>query len=135
MNGERFYESARSMIGTPWANRGRTPNGVDCGGLLIILARSAGVVPVSFDAIYGRNESAQGLRETLSAHGDPVSGELRAGDVLLYVFGRHGHCAIYSGDGFIVHADAGSRKVVEHSAVGKWDVSKTEGAWRLRWPT
>lgn len=41
---------ARMHIGTPWRHQGRTPgHGMDCAGLLIVVARALGIVPADFD--------------------------------------------------------------------------------------
>ncbi len=41
---------ARMHIGTPWRHQGRLPgHGLDCAGLLIVVARALGIVPADFD--------------------------------------------------------------------------------------
>jgi hypothetical protein len=43
MTREEVVAEARSWVGTPYRRRGRTPSGIDCLGLLIVVARAFSV--------------------------------------------------------------------------------------------
>lgn len=40
---EQVIECARSWIGTPWRHQGRNRSGIDCGGLIIEVAKELGI--------------------------------------------------------------------------------------------
>lgn len=47
---EDIVAEARTHVGTPWVHQGRTPgHGLDCAGLVIVVARSLGLVAEDFD--------------------------------------------------------------------------------------
>ena len=50
MTGADVVAAARVHIGTPWVHQGRLPgSALDCAGMVIVVARSLGLVPPDFD--------------------------------------------------------------------------------------
>ena len=79
----RPHEAAMEYLGVPFRHRGRTRNGLDCIGLIILAARAMSV-PVFDQKVYGREPWRDGLRAHLQAHlGDPVDRPIQVDDVLL----------------------------------------------------
>lgn len=125
MDRESIVESARSFIDVPWLYRGRSINGLDCGGLLIVVFRSVGLIDENFDEVFDIDQSYQGLHQTLSRFADeiPIESENMDGDIWTYSFSgdMHAHCAICSvSTQTIIHAYPSVQKVSEHSWSGKW---------------
>lgn len=136
MTGRSFFLAARSFVGTPWVDKGRSRQGVDCGGLLIVLGKELGLLPQEFDATFDHDRTYDGLHGTLSKFADEIPEEWPAeeGDVWTYSFAgdMHAHCAVYSpSDNSLVHAYPAVQKVAEHSAVGKW-VRRVHKRYRVR---
>lgn len=125
MTREAFIEAARSFKETPWQERGRSINGVDCGGFLVLLFRHINLVPEDFDAFVDGSGVYNSLHSSLLLVADEIDSEsqLLSGDILTYSFlgGESAHCAVYCADNnTIIHAYASLEKVCEHSCVGKW---------------
>jgi len=77
------HEIAMQYINVPFRHRGRTERGLDCIGLIIMVAYRLGL-PVFDKKVYGREPSRDGLRESLQRHlGQPVSRPIEIDDVLL----------------------------------------------------
>jgi NlpC/P60 family putative phage cell wall peptidase len=81
---------ARRWIGTRWRHQGRTEGGLDCVGLLIVVARSLNLIDQSAldeaDRVasgYSRYPRGDALRRTLLQHLQPVE-IARPADILLF---------------------------------------------------
>jgi len=124
---------ARLFIGVRFAHQGRTPEGLDCLGLLILTAQSLCLRIKDMDVAaldiphYGTRPDAQALKEKLDAHLEPVScGNLREGDiVLLKIAGVPQHLALITdypmrGELGMIHAYAPARQVIEHRYDTHW---------------
>jgi cell wall-associated NlpC family hydrolase len=123
---------ARSLIGTAYRPKGRSPLGLDCVGLAALaLAVPAAAVPRAYDR---RTESYSTLDRVLREHGFQTAGRtgFLPGDLLLFEvkFGQL-HLGISTGLGF-VHADAGLRRVVERPFPAPWPIA---GIWRAATPS
>lgn len=74
MTPEQVYLAAREWVGVPYHHQGRVPAGLDCVGLLIVVARELSIIPAHFDYTrYGRRPVGQ-LDEALDRHLLPLSG-------------------------------------------------------------
>lgn len=112
---------ARSLIGTPFKHQGRLPGvGIDCVGVLVVIARRRQFVPPTFD-VTGYGEQPDGtLLDILDKHLLPVSrAEMQAGDVVAFVVENEpqhvGVLVPYAHGGLaLVHASLRSGKVIEH---------------------
>lgn len=128
---ERMAREARSLVGTPWRHLGRQPGvGLDCLGLLIVVARRCGIVAPDYDeGNYGRLPSEQRLLAGLAEHADPVAGNVPfPGCVGVFrIAGRMQHVGLFlaRNDGNrgldLVHAYATARAVVAHRFASPWD--------------
>jgi cell wall-associated NlpC family hydrolase len=128
-----FIAAARSLVDTPFRHRGRTERGIDCLGVVAYALRAVGRVPAD-ERIYNREPEAEGLRlrETLVSHFSNPVGRLVPGCVVLMRWHeRPNHVAVlgeYPHGGLsVIHADAASRRVVEHALDGHWPRRVVEG--------
>jgi hypothetical protein len=71
MTRDDIVREARSWINTPWRHEGRDRHGIDCAGLLVMLARAFNL---SHDDIrgYARQPTGTGFLEHLRRHLDPA---------------------------------------------------------------
>lgn len=124
---------ARQFIGVRFAHQGRTPEGLDCLGLLILTAQTSGVRITGIEAAaldvphYGTRPDAALLKHTLDTHLSAVTqAQVREGDVvLLKIDGVPQHLALITdypmaGELGMIHAYAPARKVVEHRYDAHW---------------
>lgn len=117
----RFVDEALDLVGTPFHHQGRTDDGVDCLGLIVLAARRAGVTGVE-DHVpdYVRRPDPEVLRLGLNKRMRRVSWrDRRNGDVLLMKEGDlSAHLGILEvdppdhGREYIIHAYAKARKVI-----------------------
>lgn len=126
MTGRDLVLACRGLVGTPWEDRGRSSQGVDCGGLLLVAGKSLGLVGDDFERVYPTERSYDGLHETLAALAVevPAGSEPMEGDIVTYSFmgDMVAHCAVQSvQDGTIIHAYPAVKKVAEHTMSGKWE--------------
>lgn len=118
--------TAKRYLGTRYRLGGTKPSAFDCSGFVrYVFAKSGIALPRT-----AREQSAVGARVTLGAD------SLRVGDLLFFRTsrGRASHVAIYAGDGRIIHASAGSRRVRYDdlsSPRGKWFIERLTGVQRV----
>jgi cell wall-associated NlpC family hydrolase len=125
-----IIEAARTWKGVRWRHQGRNRLGVDCIGLLRVVADQLGLIPgVDFDG-YGRMPDGR-LRPELDKLLVRRVGPYQLGDVLLMRFEKEPqHVAIVTDKG-IIHSAAQARKVVEHGMDAIWN-SRVVAAYQ--WP-
>ena len=123
-----FIAEARSYVSPPvrFRHQGRTRNGVDCAGLLLLSMAAIGR-PIQDLSAYGREPLGNGLRAMLVANlGEPVpKADMRPGDVVLMRFrGEPTHVGLVAdyiyGGLSLVHTFAQVKKVVEHRIDDEW---------------
>lgn len=121
-------EAARRYLGVPWRHQARSIAGVDCAGLLIVVAHELGLS--NFDTSdYGRIPDGVMLRSLCDEHMDRCG--IDEAHVYLMRFQHNPqHIAIVTDKG-IIHAYMGARKVVEHSLDAVWR-SRIVQAYRIR---
>jgi len=98
---ERAAAEAVKLVGAPYRYGGMTPKGFDCSGLVLYSYRQAGV------ALPHSTDQQRHL-------GKPVRrSELRPGDLVFFdqQGKKHGHVAIYVGNGEMVHAPSSGKRV------------------------
>ena len=118
--------TAKRYLGTRYVFGGTRPGAFDCSGFVrYVFARHG--VPLPRTA-----------REQASVGRTVIGGldSLRAGDLLFFRTrrGRAAHVAIYAGDGRIIHASAGSRRVRYDdlgSTRGRWFITHLSGVRRI----
>ena len=122
----RVLTTARKYVGVRYRLGGTKPAAFDCSGFVrYVFAR-------------------HGVRLPRTAHEQSATGRsivvgldsLEVGDLLFFRTprGRAGHVAIYAGDGRIIHASAGSRRVRYDdlaSSRGRWFIEHLSGVRRI----
>lgn len=124
---------ARQFMGVRFTHQGRSVNGLDCLGLLIMTAQRLGLTfeGKAADELdiphYGVRPDVLMLKHKLDCYLLPVAvAQLREGDlVLLRIDGSPQHLAIISdypmaGELGMIHAYAPARQVVEHRYDEHW---------------
>lgn len=110
----RVLTIAREFIGVPWRYRGRDTNGVDCVGLVVLIARRLNI-PFDDYLEYGRGQADVSLLQNFLRIGVkiPVSNS-QLGDVLVFSERTQpGHCGIYSSQNDVIHCSVLRGKVLE----------------------
>jgi cell wall-associated NlpC family hydrolase len=125
---------ARGFVGVQYAHQGRSRAGLDCVGLLIVVARELGLADIHYTA-YGREPRPVEMIQLLEAHLDRRHLlDARPGDLLLLdlpvpchlgILGRH------AGHETLIHAALRYGRVVEHGYDAGW-VQKTRRAFAYR---
>lgn len=128
-----WVEAARALLGVPFCHQGRSRQGLDCLGLLILSAHAAGLrfggyQPLQLDeGGYGPRPDTDYLAQRLGAYLSAVPRQaMQVGDVLLLrVEGRAQHLALvmdypYAAALGMIHAYAPARRVVEHRLDDDW---------------
>jgi cell wall-associated NlpC family hydrolase len=130
-------EAARGYVGVPWRHLGRSREGLDCIGLVLLAARDCGIDAPDPGA-YAREPSSQRLRQELAQVLDEVPlAAARPGDVLVFNLGLYaGHIGIRAEHPdyrvpSVIHAYAPRRRVVEEP-LASLDAGTLTGAYRLR---
>lgn len=121
----QFVEEVRKLKGVPWRHQGRTRFGVDCIGLVILACNNGGLdlteyMGLSLPPSYSRNPNPNSV-SILSKHCTQVSRPI-TGCVLLFRFPDEKlprHFGVFTGE-TIIHAEARSRRVVEHGYHSQW---------------
>lgn len=122
-----FIEMARSWLGVPFAHQGRSRAGVDCAGLVICVARQAGLVAPDFDVNGYRRQPDGSMLAICDEHLQPVD-DLAAAHVATVRFSvEPQHVALVTpyrhGGQALLHALQNSGGVVEH---------RMDRCWRAR---
>lgn len=119
-----FVQRVRDYIGTPFVHQGRTKKGVDCVGLLIVVAREFNLIDPDYDYTnYGKfNDPKILLRELDRFMIRKSIKERIEGDIVCFALPSFPcHVAICSGHGKIIHALNTRKKVVEHTLTQGWE--------------
>jgi cell wall-associated NlpC family hydrolase len=111
---------ARGWKGTPFHHQGRVRAGIDCVGLVIVVARALRLVAPDFDfAAYGRCPTGE-LDSELRAHCREIPAPIPGCVLKIKWFAMSHHVAIYTGASMI-HAHQGFRDgTAEHRFDAKW---------------
>lgn len=129
--------SARGLIGVPWRHMGRTKQGVDCIGMILLAGWNIGVDFTSWarDRRYSREAAPDLLRE-VSLVCKPVPLELRVpGSMVCFRFPGERwprHVALLTESETIVHSEMRKRaQVLEHGYRAQWVTTWTDSIWLL----
>ena len=132
---EDVVAAARAYLGVPWRHQGRSRLGLDCAGLVALVARDLGLS--DYDSTnYRRHAQGQAFVGHFRDRMDQVAIlEMAPGDVLLFADGAYPcHSAFLSerhGVPYLIHAHASRRKVVEEAYAGDWP-GKVKFCFRFR---
>lgn len=132
---EDVIAEARTWLGVPWRHQGRTRAGVDCAGLVALVAKDLGIADYDSTA-YGRRAEEQGFVEHFRANMDGVSvTEIEPGDVLVFAERAYPcHCGFLTERlclPHLLHAHALRRRVIEEPYAGEWR-ARIKFAFRFR---
>lgn len=116
-DGANIIAAARRWIGTPWRHQGRSASGVDCVGLLVMIARELGL-SVKDETGYRRRQDGRRLFDILSRELQlSAITNWKNGDIGLFKecgFPVHvGFLAREDTTETVIHAHARRRQVVE----------------------
>ncbi len=125
---------ARRHLGTPFRHQGRTPDGLDCVGLLIAIARALNL-PHEDITGYTRRATGMGFLEHFRAHLTEIPlSQASPADVLIFVETIYPcHTGLLSqrhGVAHLIHAHAPRRSVIEEPYLGEWP-AKARFAFRF----
>lgn len=127
MRDNRAVARARALIGVRFALHGRTPDGVDCVGLVAHAHQCADRAPTDYDLRTSRNDHWIGVLDQILRRAKRIVP--RAGDVLLMQAGpAQLHLGIWTGAA-LIHGHASLRRVVETPGLPVWPVI---GIWHAR---
>ena len=132
---DTIVAEARTWLGVPWRHQGRSRAGVDCAGLVVLVARALELADHDSKA-YGRRAQGQGFVEHFRAHMDGIAiTQAKPGDVLVFADQAYPcHCGFLTerlGRLHLLHAHATRRQVIEEPYVGEWP-AKIKFAFRFR---
>jgi cell wall-associated NlpC family hydrolase len=115
-----IIEEARTWLGVPFMHQGRSRRGVDCIGLVIVVAQALDLVPSSFERRdYGRIPNRDELGKKIREHCQPLA-EPKPGCMFAMRWNKEAaHVAIYTGE-TLIHSYERMGRVVEHSFRGRW---------------
>jgi cell wall-associated NlpC family hydrolase len=118
MTREQVLQAARKYLGVPFQHQGRTMYGIDCIGLIVMVAHDLGYTKDDVSD-YGRIPNGRRLMKGLEQYLDHAETP-QMGDIMLFKFERipH-HVAFYTGEG-LIHSYEASTKVVEHAMDEYW---------------
>lgn len=111
-----IVEIARKYIGTEWRHAGRNKHGLDCVGLLVVVAREAGI-NVLDDLNYSRTPQGKLVEHTKKHFKEVPVSDIQDGDFGLFRVGRFPfHAGIFAnigGQRTLIHSHATCEKVIE----------------------
>lgn len=128
---EAFVAECRKFLGVRWLHQGRSANGVDCVGLLVVPATALGILTPEQDvANYPRQPDGEQLSGLLHQHCRRLStpADAQPGDILAIKFAdQPQHVAVVTRNTqwgpYILHAFGNSEmggSVIEHLLDGRW---------------
>jgi cell wall-associated NlpC family hydrolase len=141
----RILTAARAHLGAPFRHQGRSPAGMDCVGLLVLVGRTLGYAHRDVTG-YSRRATGRGFLEHFHAALDEITPQAaRPGDVLVFVETVYPcHTGILSAVGetgtvtkantdipHLIHAHALRGSVLEEPFLGEWP-AKLRFAFRFR---
>ena len=105
---------ARSLLGIPWRYKGRSLTGVDCVGLVVLIAWRRKLTFEDFIG-YGRGRNEPGFLNLFTRIADKMSiKKTVAGDIMIFSETSHpGHCGILTDARTVIHCSVLRGKVVE----------------------
>jgi cell wall-associated NlpC family hydrolase len=123
---DQLIVAARALKDVPWRNQGRTADGVDCGGFVVLALRNAGhdiakYVGERLPHQYHRRATPK-IYEFAARHGERISNPC-PGCVVLFKFDgdkQPRHFGIVTYDGNVIHADTIRCRVLEHGLRAQW---------------
>lgn len=116
--------AARSWLGVPWLPFGRSSDGIDCIGLIIMVGRQLGEGADWLEEPYARFPTERQVRGVLERHLNPLQGNPEPGDIALIRWRRTANHLAFVTDGHepfgLLHAYATVGRVCEHRCDQFW---------------
>lgn len=122
---QEFLAKVRELVGVPYHHAGRSRQGLDCCGLLVVAAKELGLSYVDAPASYPRvsDGSMLGILEQSLFRVDLR--DRLPGDVCVYWWNRQTkapqHVGVYTECGGIIHTFTHTKAVVESSSSALYD--------------
>ena len=129
----QIQDAARRYLGVPFVHQGRSPQGLDCIGLLVQVAQDLKLEAHDFSA-YSLRPSSRLLMRLIGKSCDRVE-EAEPGDIMVFAMigpGWPQHAAIRTDRGMIHAMRGGPDRVIEHGFDDVWK-KKLDSVWRFRW--
>ena len=122
---DSIVEEARRWLGVPWLHQGRTKLGVDCAGLVVLVAKKLGLSEYDNTSYQRRALGSEFLRQFGENMDQKPVAEACPGDVLVFRDAAFPcHAAVVGerdGELTLIHAHAMRRRVVEERlGQGDW---------------
>lgn len=137
MTPEEVINKAREYIGVPFHHGGRSrKGGVDCGGLLVCVAADLGIEYVdrlNYSQINAMQDLILGIESVANLQPDADMSTWNLADIIIFR-GRmvNAHTGLYSGNGKLINAYAGTtNRVVENDISDYW-LSRIFRRYRLK---
>jgi cell wall-associated NlpC family hydrolase len=131
-----IIQAAKELVGVPYKHQGRNRVGLDCAGLVIVVARSLGIIDMDTTA-YSRRPNVQEFTKAMLRAGcrQLPFGEHRHGDILRFnSSGWPVHIGYYEidekGAEWYIHAYLPHRKVTRDPLTPKVKAT-ISSVWRL----
>ena len=134
VSGQDIVECARSFLGVRWHHQGRNHHGIDCGGLIALVAQELGLSFYDTIEYPRRIEGAEFIGHFRKGGLVEVPWESRRdGDVMLMrvSHGPASHAGFIVGRDRLIHAYAPRRMVVEMNMHPDWAAQRVA---LMRWP-
>lgn len=88
MNGRLIIEEARKWRGTPYKNQGRDVSGIDCGGLVLVVARALGLTNLEYLG-YSNSPDGETFERLLAENAEEIEKySLQIGDIVACDYGK-----------------------------------------------
>lgn len=127
--------AARRWLNVPWKHQGRSRSGIDCLGLVVLVAKELGIADTDEKTYSRRPDGKELLNRFREEMNEIPLTEIRPGDVLMFADNAYPcHVAFVSekhGEIYIIHAHATRRKVLEERYAYEWP-DKARKAFRFR---
>ncbi|MFO1152742.1 MAG: NlpC/P60 family protein [Rhodospirillales bacterium] len=122
---DTIVAAAREYLGVPWRHQGRSRAGLDCVGLLVMVARDLGLSDYDHRAYARTPATAHGFVRHFADNMPQVDlAGARPGEVVVLADPVYPcHCGILSerfGVRYLIHASARYRKVAESPYADEW---------------
>jgi hypothetical protein len=121
---EQVTAEARGWLGVRWRHQGRTRAGVDCAGLVVMVARALELTDYDATGYSRRASGFDFVRHFQAAMQSVRVAEAQAGDVLVFADGAYPcHCgflSLWQDHPHLIHAHVSRRQVVEEPYLGEW---------------
>lgn len=134
-NSDQIIEAARRWLGVRWKHQGRTRSGIDCLGLIVLVAKELGIADTD-EKTYSRRPDGKELLARFRHEMDEVMlNQIRPADVLMFADSLYpchvGFVSEKHGQLHIIHAHATRRQVLEEKYAYEWP-NKARKAFRFK---